>query len=146
MTAWQSIFDPGACTVSFSDLPGDVPMWSGTLGKGQSSPQFGASGNTYQISIDAAGVVTLMASSTSVAGTVWITPSYDSSARQTNVASISRAPTTGTPAGYASNLMTSGIWSANLSFNGTTGACTPSSMSFSASSTPALGVYCAGGV
>lgn len=143
---WQSIFNPGPCTVSFSDLPGDAPIWNGTLGKGQSSPQFLYAGTTYQISIDANGVVTLLASSTSASGTVWITPSYDASKEQTNIASISRAPTTGTPPGYASDQMTYNVWGANLSFNGTTGVCTPSSMSFSPLNTPALGVYCGGGV
>ena len=143
-TQWQSMFAGGPCTVSFALLPGAAPTWSGVLGAGGSSPQFTDAGTTFQITIDANGVLTLLASSPSSAGTVWVTPNYDCSKQQTNIASISRAVTTGTPAGYASNLMTAAIWNANLSFNGATGVCTPNSMSFAATATPALGVYCGG--
>lgn len=58
--AWQNLFDASACAVSV--LHGTSSIWSGVLGKGDTSPTFygiGAGSEPMQVAVDSSGVVTL---------------------------------------------------------------------------------------
>ena len=83
------MFDAGACKVEVWDPSGQV--FIGTLAKGGTSQPFTANqNNTYTVSVDATGVVTL----SSVEGwpdgmSMYVDPQYDTSALATRVRDIS---------------------------------------------------------
>jgi len=88
------MFDAGACTVAcrLKDPSEDQVLWTGTLGKGDSSPTF-AGRNDYgelQIAVDANGVAYLSSPDDSWASAatfaLTVTPQYNVSTRQTQIA------------------------------------------------------------
>lgn len=129
MTAWQSMFAGGACTVEVINGFG-VP-WSGLLTFGQSSPQIanGPSGTHYVVSVDADGVVSLSTPDGANADGVQVAvfPQYDTSKVQTQITAITAFGASGN-AGSAFDDET-GVSTA-LSFDPVTGAATPSSIVF----------------
>lgn len=81
---WQNAFDLGECTVTLSFGLGATKLWSGVLGKGDSSPSIDFSSAGYNmtgvVSVDADGVVSL-STSMAVGGSGWsaqinVVPSY----------------------------------------------------------------------
>lgn len=139
------MFDGGACTVTVCDSYGNTQLWSGTLGLGETSPQFNdGKGSECQVSVDASGVVTysnLGGLTSDVSGSaVTVTPQYDVSALQTRMIglwgnpSISGQSGTGVDA-WAANTKLAGTTSGatDLAIDAATGACTPSEADFAAS-------------
>lgn len=138
-TQWQSMFDAGPCEVRVRDW-NYVIAWSGVLGLGQASPQFAVGSDTYQVAVDANGVVTL----STVAGipggmAVFVYPQYDTSALQTQVAGISAWQDGTAPPQSGTGIARSDWSSVSLVFS--TPAATPSSATFVAHAPQAGGAY-----
>jgi hypothetical protein len=136
------MFDGGACTVKLY-ATGDTsnpPDWSGTLGKGDSSPVYTASGSgrTSQIVVGADGSVTLEGTAFPPTAVV-VEPNYDVSALQTQMTAITAAP--GVLSANATNDGNPKSTTSNIAVDQSTGTCTPNVMAFSAASGAALGLY-----
>lgn len=94
MTAWQSMFDGGACTVAcrLKNPSQDEIRWSGTLAKGGTSPIFSGINDfgELQIAVDANGVTSLSSPDNSWTSAAMyalaVAPQYDVSTLQTQIA------------------------------------------------------------
>lgn len=145
MTAWQSIFAAGPCTVSVTNNNSGTTPWSGALGLSQSSPVFnsGVAGQNLQVVVDGAGVMSLNSPDdtlTSASGlTLKVTPNF-------NVSSIPlQAETISAPGGASTNI---GGQAGNgvappitLTFDTVTGSATPATVSFSAAANASVWVF-----
>jgi hypothetical protein len=144
MTAWQSMFDGGACMVSVSDNYAQNPLWSDTLAKGGASPIFAATaGGNLAVAVDANGIVSLSSPDgtvTAAAGIkVIVAPQYDVSALATRAIGIS-VPGSPNSWAWADVANQDGDFlrpppygfATRVTLDPTTGAATPSEVDFSA--------------
>ena len=138
MTAWQSMFAAGACTVSLSDSSFTPPslLWSGVLGLNQSSPSVATSGGAMvHVAVDGSGnVSTQLDSGTFPSSNAFLTvaPNYDVSLLQTQISNMRSDGNT--PGG---GTISNGSQSINISTLNATQS-VPSSGSFSALANPVM--------
>lgn len=136
------MFDGGSCTVKLyaTGNTNDAPDWSGSLGKGDSSPVYTApgSGRTSQIVVGADGSVTLEGTAFPPTAVV-VEPNYDVSVLQTQMTAIVATP--GVLSANATNDGNPSSPTSNIAVDQSTGACTPNVMTFPATSGAALGLY-----
>lgn len=132
--SWASLFAQGECIVQVSTKNATTPTWSGTLGLGQSSPEFvDVGGTAWMVSVDAVGNVTVEIDSAVVSSgfgaMVAILPQYDVSTSQTQVSAINSKYAGSYGGGTAS---CDGAEVTALTFDAVTGDATPASVAFPA--------------
>jgi len=145
MTAWQSMFDGGVCIVEMLTAPGES-IWSGLLGKNESSPLVNNSQGNYQVSVDANGVMTMSTDATlgsSWGGAARVYPQYDTSTLGTQISSISG--TDNHWGGFCLDDLgdppTTSAHCVALTFDATTKVATPANIAFSAHAPAGSGAF-----
>lgn len=135
VTDWVSLFRNGACTVTVQPADSGSPIWTGSLGLGDSSATFEVNAGTGQVSVSSEGVLTFLTPDDSVSDAhglqLSVTPTVDDAVLPLRsldiIGNISANPdSTGGQAGNSIAADTA------LTFNAETMAATPSEADFDA--------------
>lgn len=143
---WTNAFDVGECMVIAMNA-GQFPheVWSGVLAKGDESPVFSLYSRDFQVSVDAAGVMTLSCSQADYAGNFELrcTPQYALVGADLRASNI----TVNGAAGNAGVARFSDADAGNALAFDVNGACTPDPVSSTGIADAAyIDIYANGGV